>query len=203
MAARRRSTTSRSIAVAPTILRRGAAWFSSFGRPNNVGTKLFCISGHVNKPCTVEEAMGDPVPRADREALRRHSRRLGQSAGRHPGRRVGAAGAGRADHRRADGFRRAARPEVRPRHGGGHRHGQVDRHREGDRAALLFLQARELRPVHAVPRGHRLDVAGDGAAGARARRRSARSTCCSTSPSRSRATRSARWATRRPGRSRA
>jgi len=47
-----------SIAVAPTILRRGAAWFSSFGNPNNVGTKLFCISGHVNKPCNVEEAMG-------------------------------------------------------------------------------------------------------------------------------------------------
>jgi NADH-quinone oxidoreductase subunit F len=47
-----------SIAVAPTILRRGAGWFSAFGRPNNVGTKLFCISGHVNNPCTVEETMG-------------------------------------------------------------------------------------------------------------------------------------------------
>jgi NADH-quinone oxidoreductase subunit F len=47
-----------SIAVVPTILRRGAAWFASIGRPNNVGTKLFCISGHVNRPCTVEEAMG-------------------------------------------------------------------------------------------------------------------------------------------------
>jgi NADH-quinone oxidoreductase subunit F len=47
-----------SIAVAPTILRRGAGWFSAFGRPNNVGTKLFCISGHVNTPCTVEDAMG-------------------------------------------------------------------------------------------------------------------------------------------------
>ena len=47
-----------SIAVAPTILRRGAAWFSSFGNANNVGTKLFCISGHVEKPCTVEEVMG-------------------------------------------------------------------------------------------------------------------------------------------------
>jgi NADH-quinone oxidoreductase subunit F len=47
-----------SIAVAPDILRRGAAWFSSIGRPNNTGTKLFCISGHVNKPCNVEEAMG-------------------------------------------------------------------------------------------------------------------------------------------------
>src|SRR6267378_986917 len=47
-----------SIAVAPTILRRGAAWFAGFGRQNNAGTKLFCISGHVNKPCNVEEAMG-------------------------------------------------------------------------------------------------------------------------------------------------
>ncbi len=47
-----------SIAVAPDILRRGAAWFAAIGRPNNVGTKLFCISGHVNKPCNVEEAMG-------------------------------------------------------------------------------------------------------------------------------------------------
>jgi NADH:ubiquinone oxidoreductase subunit F (NADH-binding) len=28
--------------------------------PNNTGTKLFCISGHVNKPCNVEEAMGIP-----------------------------------------------------------------------------------------------------------------------------------------------
>ena len=46
-----------SIAVAPTILRRGAEWFAGFGRPNNTGTKLFCISGHVNKPCNVEEEM--------------------------------------------------------------------------------------------------------------------------------------------------
>ncbi len=57
-----------SIAVAPTILRRGAAWFSSFGAPNNVGTKLFCISGHVNKPCNVEEAMSIPF----RELIDRH-----------------------------------------------------------------------------------------------------------------------------------
>ena len=47
-----------SIAVVPTILRRGANWFAGIGRANNVGTKLFEISGHVNKPCVVEEAMG-------------------------------------------------------------------------------------------------------------------------------------------------
>ena len=47
-----------SIAVVPTILRRGAAWFAGIGRPNNVGTKLFQLSGHVNTPCVVEESMG-------------------------------------------------------------------------------------------------------------------------------------------------
>jgi NADH-quinone oxidoreductase subunit F len=46
-----------SIAVVPTILRRGAPWFAGFGREKNEGTKLFQISGHVNKPCVVEESM--------------------------------------------------------------------------------------------------------------------------------------------------
>jgi NADH-quinone oxidoreductase F subunit len=50
-----------TVAVAPTILRRGADWFSSFGRKNNAGTKLYAISGHVNSPCTVEESMSIPL----------------------------------------------------------------------------------------------------------------------------------------------
>jgi NADH-quinone oxidoreductase subunit F len=58
-----------SIAVAPTILRRGASWFAGIGRPNNTGTKVFCISGHVNKPCNVEEEMGIPM----REIIERHA----------------------------------------------------------------------------------------------------------------------------------
>ncbi|MEC3949544.1 NADH-quinone oxidoreductase subunit NuoF [Sphingobium sp. HWE2-09] len=57
-----------SIAVSPTILRRGAAWFNGFGRENNRGTKLFQISGHVNKPCVVEELMSIPF----RELIDRH-----------------------------------------------------------------------------------------------------------------------------------
>src|SRR5690554_4419737 len=57
-----------SIAVVPTILRRGAAWFASFGRENNKGTKLFQISGHVEKPCVVEEAMSIPF----RELIEKH-----------------------------------------------------------------------------------------------------------------------------------
>jgi len=50
-----------SIAVAPTILRRGAEWFAGFGRKGNHGTKVFSISGHVNRPCNVEEAMSIPL----------------------------------------------------------------------------------------------------------------------------------------------
>jgi len=58
-----------SIAVVPDIMRRGAVWFAGIGRPNNTGTKLFCISGHVNNPCNVEEAMGIPL----RELLEKHA----------------------------------------------------------------------------------------------------------------------------------
>lgn len=58
-----------SIAVAPTILRRGANWFSNLGRPNNTGTKIFCISGHVNNPCNVEEEMGIPL----RQLIEKHA----------------------------------------------------------------------------------------------------------------------------------
>jgi len=50
-----------SIAVVPTILRRGADWFAGFGREGNSGTKVFSISGHVNAPCNVEEAMSIPL----------------------------------------------------------------------------------------------------------------------------------------------
>ena len=57
-----------SVAVTPTILRRGAGWFAGFGRPNNAGTKLFCVSGHVNKPATFEEEMSVPF----RQMIEKH-----------------------------------------------------------------------------------------------------------------------------------
>ena len=58
-----------SIAVVPEILRRGSAWFASIGREKNTGTKIFCISGHVNKPCNVEEEMGISL----RELIEKHA----------------------------------------------------------------------------------------------------------------------------------
>ncbi|EDW11735.1 NADH dehydrogenase [ubiquinone] flavoprotein 1, mitochondrial [Drosophila mojavensis] len=57
-----------TVAVAPTICRRGGNWFASFGRTRNSGTKLFNISGHVNRPCTVEEEMSIPL----KELIERH-----------------------------------------------------------------------------------------------------------------------------------
>uniref|UniRef100_A0A672PJV3 NADH dehydrogenase [ubiquinone] flavoprotein 1, mitochondrial n=1 Tax=Sinocyclocheilus grahami TaxID=75366 RepID=A0A672PJV3_SINGR len=58
-----------TVAVAPTICRRGGTWFLSFGRERNSGTKLFNISGHVNNPCTVEEEMSIPL----KELIERHA----------------------------------------------------------------------------------------------------------------------------------
>ncbi len=58
-----------TIAVAPEILRRGADWFAGLGRERNTGTKVFCISGHVNAPCNVEEEMGIPL----KELIEKHA----------------------------------------------------------------------------------------------------------------------------------
>jgi NADH-quinone oxidoreductase subunit F len=58
-----------TISVVPDILRRGGAWFASFGRPKNQGTKIFCIQGHVNTPCNVEAEMSIPL----RELIERYA----------------------------------------------------------------------------------------------------------------------------------
>ncbi len=50
-----------TIAVVPEILRRGADWFASLGVKGSTGTKIFCISGHVNHPCNIELEMGIPL----------------------------------------------------------------------------------------------------------------------------------------------
>lgn len=58
-----------TIAVVPAILKRGAEWFASIGRPENTGTKIYCISGHVNNPCVVEDEMGIPL----KELIEKHA----------------------------------------------------------------------------------------------------------------------------------
>ena len=44
----------------PVILQKGGQWFLEMGKPNNGGTKLFCVSGHVNKPGNFEIPLGTP-----------------------------------------------------------------------------------------------------------------------------------------------
>jgi len=49
-----------SFASAPTILRKGAAWFAGLGPPNSGGTVIFSVSGHVEKPGNFEVPLGIP-----------------------------------------------------------------------------------------------------------------------------------------------
>ncbi len=58
-----------TIAVVGTILRRGSSWFAGFGRLNNAGTKVISLSGHLNRPCNVEEAMSIPL----RQLIEQHA----------------------------------------------------------------------------------------------------------------------------------
>lgn len=59
-----------TVAVVPDICRKGGKdWFANFGRTNNNGTKLFCISGNVNNPCVVEESMSIPL----KELIEKHA----------------------------------------------------------------------------------------------------------------------------------
>jgi NADH-quinone oxidoreductase subunit F len=49
-----------SLASVPAIMRNGADWFLNLGRPNNGGEKIWCVSGHVNKPGNYEIPLGAP-----------------------------------------------------------------------------------------------------------------------------------------------
>ena len=161
------------------------------------------ISGHVNKPCVVEEVMSIPM----RQLIEDHFGGVRGGWGNLKAIIPGGVSMPMIPAEEAEtalmDFDSSEGAEVRPRHRHDDRDGQDHRPGARHRPHRLLLQARELRPVHAVPRGHRLDVAGDGADGHPARPIRKRSTCCSTSPARSRATPSARSATPPPGRSRA
>ena len=156
-----------SIAVVPTILRRGRGLVRGLRPAEQHGHQGL---RHLRPRRASLRGRGgdvDPAEGAAGQALRRRARRLEEPQGGDPGRLVGAAAAGGGLRRGDHGLRLAARAAVGPRHRGGDRDGPVDRRHQGDLAARQVLQARELRPVHPLPRGHGLDDAGDGPAGAR------------------------------------
>ncbi|MFV8835294.1 NADH-quinone oxidoreductase subunit NuoF [Aquisalimonas sp.] len=49
-----------TLASVPAVMRNGAEWFLNLGKPNNGGTKIFCVSGHVEKPGNFEIPLGTP-----------------------------------------------------------------------------------------------------------------------------------------------
>jgi NADH-quinone oxidoreductase subunit F len=49
-----------TFASVPVILEKGPKWFAELGKPNNGGTKIFCVSGHVEKPGNFEVPLGIP-----------------------------------------------------------------------------------------------------------------------------------------------
>lgn len=49
-----------TLASVPVILKNGGEWFLELGKPNNGGSKLFSVTGHVNKPGNFEVPMGTP-----------------------------------------------------------------------------------------------------------------------------------------------
>jgi len=49
-----------TFAAVPAIIRNGGEWFLNLGKPNNGGTKIFSVSGHVNRPGNYEVKLGTP-----------------------------------------------------------------------------------------------------------------------------------------------
>jgi len=49
-----------TLASVPSIIRNGGQWFLELGKPNNGGTKIFSVSGHVKRPGNYEVPMGTP-----------------------------------------------------------------------------------------------------------------------------------------------
>ena len=49
-----------TLASVPSIMRNGAKWFAAFGKPNNGGTKIFSVTGHVARPGNFEVPLGTP-----------------------------------------------------------------------------------------------------------------------------------------------
>ncbi len=49
-----------TLAAVPAIIDKGAAWYAAIGTPKSPGTKLFCVSGPVNRPGVYELPLGTP-----------------------------------------------------------------------------------------------------------------------------------------------
>ena len=185
----------------PHILKHGAEWFRKLGTEKSPGTTIFGVSGHVARPGLYELPLGTRLD----EIVFEHAG--GVPGGRKlkgvipGGMSMPILPAGQLDVPMANEFLRERKTHARHRrdHGDGRDHV----HGEGGLRDLVLLSRRILRPVHAVPRGHRLDAQDRRAHRARRRGRPTTSASCSTLPPRWRGRPSAPSPTPRPGRCRA
>ena len=147
-----------SIAVVPDILRRGAVWFNSLGKPNNTGTKLFQISGHVARPCVVEEEMGVPV----RQLIDEHCGGVRGGWKNLLAIIPGGSSMPLVPAELCDDLTLDFDSLVKLKSGLGTA-ALIVMDKSADPikaiARIAYFYKHELRPVHAVPRGHGLDVA--------------------------------------------
>ena len=162
----------------PPIVDNGADWYKTMGTPDSAGVKIFSLSGRVRKPGNYELPFGSTF----RELIYEHG---GGVLDGRPVRAIMPAGAsssfivdGRQGAGHAHGLRERSHAGCGPGLGFDDRH---RRHRAaglGDPEDAALLQARVVRQVHAVPRGHVLDAAPyrPGAEPRRRRRRMWR--CC-------------------------
>ena len=132
-----------SIAVVPTILRRGAGVVCGLWSPEQCGHQAVWHFGPCEQPVRGRRSHVDHPARVVGCALRRRARWLEEHQGGDP-RRVFGADAERGAMRRCDhGFRLAARATLGSGHGGGDRDGSIDGCDQGDLAAVEILQARK------------------------------------------------------------
>ena len=115
-----------TFASVPYIVLHGGQKFLELGKANNGGTKLFSVSGHVNRPGNYEVPHGHPFRQAARDGGR--NARRAQAQGLHPGRLVDAGAAGRRDDGVRHGLRLHRQGRLHARLGRGHHHGRYDLH---------------------------------------------------------------------------
>ena len=146
-----------TFAAVPWIINNGGEAYLAIGKPNNGGTKIFSVVGDVERPGNYEIPMGTPFAKL-----------LELAGGVRGGRKLKAVIPGGSsapvlpavDHDgHDDGLRRHRQGRLDARLGRGHRDGRDALHGRGAAAPVVLLHARVLRPVHAVPRRHRLAVA--------------------------------------------
>ena len=142
-----------TIATVPHVIEMGAAAYSAAGSPRNGGTRLFCLSGHVERPGVYELPMGYNLKKMIYEVGGRHSRRAQIEGGRSR-RLLDPGAAARGDREPGHGLRPGGQGRIDARLGrrGGDR--RPDLHRRVRAADHQLLSARELRLVHSLPRRH-------------------------------------------------